>query len=41
LLRLARDDEAGRELRRFLDEAPPEMAADRARAQATLKRIPR
>ncbi len=41
LLRLARSAEAAQELRRFLDEAPPDLAAERARAEATLRQIPR
>ncbi len=41
LLGLSRPAEAAAELRQFLDEAPPEMTAERARAQATLGRIPR
>src|SRR5262249_11266604 len=37
LSRLGRDAEMRRELGRFLDEAPPAMAAERARAERTLR----
>jgi regulator of sirC expression with transglutaminase-like and TPR domain len=37
LSRLGRDAEMRRELDRFLDEAPPSMAAERARAERTLR----
>jgi predicted Zn-dependent protease len=41
LLRLARGEEARRELARFLDEAPPTMMAERAQAAQTLASVPR
>jgi predicted Zn-dependent protease len=41
LLRLSRPSDARLELRRFLDEAPPTMMAERAHAQQTLADVPR
>jgi predicted Zn-dependent protease len=41
LLRLARGEEARRELGRFLDEAPATMVAERAQAAQTLAGVPR
>jgi len=41
LVRLARAEEARRELRRFLDEAPPTMVAERSRALQFLTEVPR
>ena len=41
LLRLGNAEEARRELRRFLDEAPPTMVAERTHALETLTGVPR
>ncbi len=41
LLQLGNAGEARRELRRFLDEAPPTMVAERAHAAETLTGVPR